>query len=553
MIKKLKLFSLTLSVLLLFTSCASQYQSSVIKNRNNVSGLGILKPKEYSQAEESSYVDEYLDIDYSYEDDSSQETSSVASSKPQVRTVKKVPVQSSAQTSSVVESSSSEQTSSISIAGYYSYTAPGETIAKTEKYSGNAVKWKDMSKSPVEPTGNPVLRYLVIGDTHLEYTNLKSAITNAYAYAAKQKYNKMDAILTLGDNSNTASSDELKKFSKTLHDTLNSVGGGNVDILACMGNHDYQNKPQSESKNKKLVANWEKLTKLKTNQTEIINGYYFISVNPSNSYLDISGESLNHLEDSLEEATKFNPDKPIFVITHAPIRNTTYGSNMIGGFYNSLYELLKKYPRVVLFTGHAHHYGTNLRSLYEDADYGFTCQSLSNLGKPVHSGDYVKISGYPDEKVPIVDIVEVYANNLTVIKYFNAKDNKFYSYQSEIGPGHDNTFDYRAKNSKNPHFGTFANLTVSSKKSTSCKINIPQAIDDEAVELYRIEVYSDNKRLDELTKYYSAQSYLINKPDVITAKISGLTSKTNYTVKVYAVDYYKNETKLPLSINFKTK
>ena len=64
-----------------------------------------------------------------------------------------------------------------------------------------------------------------------------------------------------------------------------------------------------------------------------------------------------------------DPRKPIFLVTHPVVYNTTYGS--VDGTYwhtKNLHSVIKDYPQVIVFSGHLHFPLNSERSIFQ-GDY----------------------------------------------------------------------------------------------------------------------------------------------------------------------------------------
>src|SRR5699024_10874739 len=91
---------------------------------------------------------------------------------------------------------------------------------------------------------------------------------------------------------------------------------------------------------------------------KVVNGYHFIVLGTENFITagTFYKSQINWLAKQLEIAHEDDPQKPIFVFHHQPIKGTIYGSEW--GFNlnkNLFYDTLSKYPQVISFSGHTHY------------------------------------------------------------------------------------------------------------------------------------------------------------------------------------------------------
>ena len=268
-----------------------------------------------------------------------------------------------------------------------------------------------------------VLRLAAVSDQHTSYSAY-----SAEAIAGKaQKYadlvaaiddlsgHKLDAIMSMGDYTSTGSSVQGATFAsvtKAILDAINAdkPGDEKTRFLYCYGNHDTSwggNMAISESSadfasissgslNKDAHGNeitWESLMNeygLLSAQGAIIDDgmegqgcytyaletasgtYYVLSLETdkytgsSNIY---SNKALSWLDAKLAEITALDGSKYIYIMSHAPIKESdVYGANIEleknagwaacdadeNGRMGALDDVLKKYPQAVYISGHTH-------------------------------------------------------------------------------------------------------------------------------------------------------------------------------------------------------
>ena len=208
----------------------------------------------------------------------------------------------------------------------------------------------------------------------------------------------------------------------------------------------------------------------------------------------------------LDEACAKYPGKPVFVFDHVPPRGTTDNSITWGS--SERREFYAKYPRVVLFTGHAH---GSLRSELNIWQGDFTTVSLGCLsGWGGHA-----VGGAPRGK-PSHDValMEVYADRL-VVRRFDVRDGREYT-DAPVWtiplPFNPATAPYRRDRTVRaepvPQFAAGAKLSAE-VKGDPCErleISFPKAEGPHGVYIYRLEIEDDKgcklARQDEFGQFW---------------------------------------------------
>ncbi len=219
-----------------------------------------------------------------------------------------------------------------------------------------------------DETFTPVIRFAVSSDTHIlggDNTAMEARISKmlniAYSEAEKDSfYNELDAFLVVGDLTNDGTKDEFDRF-------WNAVSGGLKGKTRFLGvvakNHDGY-----EMKRKEMRDYYSSLTGNPADFNVVIGGYHFIGVSASekkSSHYDSSQKKW--LKEQLDEATKEDPNRPVFVIHHEHVRNTVYGSSTFDGWgIKHFTSILKNYPQVVDFSGHSHFPLNDPRSIWQN-------------------------------------------------------------------------------------------------------------------------------------------------------------------------------------------
>jgi len=180
---------------------------------------------------------------------------------------------------------------------------------------------------------------------------------------------------------------------------------GNLQLIAVMGNHEVYGGGYQDTDKNAAADRFEAATGQKTNAHYVIDGYHFIVLSAGEgAFIDQGAEggaisagrseipgstattgdnvalSVREWARVQIDAAKANaPGKPIFVLMHWPIQNTTqynngsytssFGSDPLTGFF-------KDDPEVVIFGGHVHRPNNDPRSIWQG---GFTVVNISSL------------------------------------------------------------------------------------------------------------------------------------------------------------------------------
>ncbi|MEE0418853.1 MAG: LamG-like jellyroll fold domain-containing protein [Lachnospiraceae bacterium] len=176
-------------------------------------------------------------------------------------------------------------------------------------------------------------------------------------------------VMNSGDFTDYGTEDQFKGYYNILEQY-----GGDMEFMTALGNHDVRwksgwteiydrymeyNKPYMGDTDKKVYFDkW-------------LGGYHFVVVNTEWDLKDrayISDEQIQWLDKTLSENS--SPDKPIFIFFHQAMRDTYFNSNewSIGVQDHKVKEVLRKYPQVIMFTGHIHN-GLGACKVIE-TDYG---------------------------------------------------------------------------------------------------------------------------------------------------------------------------------------
>lgn len=258
---------------------------------------------------------------------------------------------------------------------------------------------------------NVVVSFGAMSDVHINstpndhYTKFASALQKLKDLAGGS--DKLKTVMIAGDLFDASPDKEAPIFKGLLDANLNS---NDTEIIPAVGNHDYYFDKAFYKKNKfrdafgafvyknpvSSVCTTDDITG--GNYHTVINGIHFISVFGFDG--NHSQGDLNWLDKNLAEATKDNPDMPIFIDTHVIPANTCFGSDddSDNDRWHSftIGPILEKYPRAVIFAGHTH------ASVFEDNDVwqgkytaiNTGCIEDDTLFVQVDKAGVVKVSAY---------------------------------------------------------------------------------------------------------------------------------------------------------------
>lgn len=212
----------------------------------------------------------------------------------------------------------------------------------------------------------PVLSDIHIGGRGAKY-KLKRALVDC-----KRVCKNSDIIAVVGDFTDNGKVQEYRDFMSI----LKSKFSRDANQIITIGNHEYKDVTSNE---KELRARFmEETSEKNIYYDKWVKGYHFIVLGSEGVGLkaEISKAQLDWLDEKLKENE--NSNRPIFVFIHQPIPKTVYGSDTWGDIlnYKQLDEILKKFPQVVMFSGHSHYDINNVRTMYKNKYTMFNTASI---------------------------------------------------------------------------------------------------------------------------------------------------------------------------------
>ncbi len=233
------------------------------------------------------------------------------------------------------------------------------------------------------PSSKLLYSFAVLTDMHItsskpvHISHLESALVDI-----KKNENPISTIFTVGDNTDTGSAQEYDLLMQIIKDA-----GELPPIYYAVGNHD-------------VAYGYDERVQLFKDRTGMEGAYYSVELNGTRYIVlaseDASTSGLMHSKQVAwlkEELAKCDPNKPVFLFLHQPLKDTVSGTlSYINsgiqdwyGVLNAAKELrtiLKEYPNAILFTGHTHWKLESLRPFLpgkgEDANF-INCASVGYL------------------------------------------------------------------------------------------------------------------------------------------------------------------------------
>lgn len=354
---------------------------------------------------------------------------------------------------------------------------------------------------------------------------------------------QLQYIFIVGDVSNSGKEEEYKNVKSYFSnpELLNQ----NIKKIFVRGNHDWFNGTTG-------VAFYDKYISATDNYYIVVHGYPFIALGLDNSLYrgeTFNAETRKFLSESLADAARNYPDKPIFVFTHTLPYQTIIGS------YDSDYkacdenidDIFSQYPQVINFSGHTHMGVMDPRQIYQK---NYTAVNDGSQKSDSHPTKYPGRHHLGAEDEIDYDalteclICHINEQDEVVMERWSTARNKKYAEDWIVSPPFDKTssFKYMARNGgKSPWWESGSAITVSEKTATSCHVTFPQAKDDgEGVNRYIIRVTNAaGEKLRNDINQSALQYMCTDQPSEITIPLTDLPTGVPVTVTVWARDYYE--------------
>lgn len=393
-------------------------------------------------------------------------------------------------------------------------------------------------------------RFAVISDTHFgnnwdegPMVKVPKALKNILSHSPR-----VDAIFICGDLTDWGNPSQYELFKTVFDDT--DIVPADLPVYVMMGNHDNY---ADNALNNYLVLDqpYHRLIDIK--------GYPFITTSmDGGGWDDYAPEEVAALGENLRIASEKYPGKPIFVFTHVPPMNTVYGTcDGEGGWgSNVLTSTLSKYPQVILFGGHSHFPLGDPRSIHQGVfttiNDGSTTYSEIEPGV-VNEGIHPYKAGYVTEGC----IVNVDKDMNVEIERWDTYRNEEMLPRWNVNAPHDGSqFVYTNARTGGtaPVWASGSKVEVSDVRDQTCKVTFPQAIDDENVHHYVVEIVDVETNEVKSTGSIFSSFYLnSDMPSTLSITVSRVPDGAELIARVKALDSYKNVSEGLESEPFTTK
>ncbi len=391
-----------------------------------------------------------------------------------------------------------------------------------------------------------VLRFIACSDLHFkedvttEHERFQKGMECAYAYAATQAYQKIDAVYFVGDFVNSGSEGEMRVFKKY----MDSCVRPETQKVLMLASHEFF----SPDKEAGALSRLRNMFRQEPDQHRVIGGYHFISVSTEKG-CRIGEEKKEWIARELQAAAKEDPFKPIFFFQHPHITNTVYGSICWGE--DDIIPILMNYPQIIDFSGHSHAPINDPRSIHQRY---FTCVGTGSLSYfELDEFDFLH-GTIPDDKAYCAQfhIVEVLEDHTVVIKPFDILSGRFfndgYVVEKCWEPQSFIYTDARYVTAKRPVFAADTPVSVR-KEGEGLHIEFGQALsDEERPDSYTVVIKS---RSDGHTvKQFCVPSsyYLYEMPEKISVKLP-FDETGRFTAYIKANSFWRTSSD-PISLDF---
>lgn len=402
-------------------------------------------------------------------------------------------------------------------------------------------------KAPEDKTDfTPVVRFSVCSDNHIKSAGdipcmrLNKMMKLCYAIAdADKEYNKLDAVMFVGDIADNGSKDQFYGFKSTLNASVKDE----TQVLALLAAKSHDGNTLDEG----VLDFFPALTGIENDTHVVINGYHFILISQSRTVGERYSEyQRKWLKEQLDAAVEDDPSKPIFVAHHEHVLDTVYGGSSFDGWgVDNFRDIFNQYPQIVHFSGHSHYPVNDPRSIWQGEFTAVGTGSMKYLEFTVDKERTIHPEGNQSEAE--FWIVEADANNRIRLRAYDLMEQKMLSEYIIDGPlSREFTPEKQAARSTAPKFSSDKIKVSHPFGSYKVKVDRAESTDGMPVVLYRAYVLDkDGKELSmswEIPKYYS-----FTLDDTETIKIGKLPDGAA-SIKVVAETAYGVQSE-PLTVN----
>ena len=382
----------------------------------------------------------------------------------------------------------------------------------------------------------PVVRFIVCSDIHLNGEEDQEAairfanlFNDMYEYSDNSEYKKLDAVIVAGDFTGGGAEKEYEMFNKIVAENKKEE----TQILTVLGNHEF-----IEYRDVDATVGYDVYKKFISENVDtdvVINGYHFIGVSYDNDGKSFKGK-MQWLDETLRNATKEDPTKPVFVYQHPSPTFTIYGSINWGDFSTRL--VLSKYPQVVNFSGHSHYASSDPRSVWQGE---FTAVGTGSLSAFMGNLNYIDGDKDAPGKSGGAWLVECDKDGNVSMKLYDIANRMFFSnidyYFTDLSDASKRTYNWHQQKSLDtaPEFPENSVITSAVNENGETVITFPEAKGYYDAEDYKITV--TNEKYKTVFETTVISEYVRATDDDVKVNIGNLDGG-NYKVKVTAYSPY---------------
>ena len=401
----------------------------------------------------------------------------------------------------------------------------------------------------------PVIRFAVMSDIHIknadsvECERMEKGIKDAYKIAeSSESYKCLDALILNGDFADNGKEEQFLTVKKICDDNLKE----GTELIVSVASHEYN------TRSFEMEAAWEKLRRIfgmEPDVHKVIKGFHFVSTSPSKG-CNFDDEKKKFAYENLKAASEDDPKKPIFTFQHPHMSGSVYGSILWGE--DDLYDSYMDFPQIVDFSGHSHAPINDPRSVYQEH---FTCFGTGTLSY-FELDEFDKVGGtIPENKAEAAQmlIVEADKDNRVRVYPYDILTGNFFPFVWKVDvPSDPETFLYtdakRYSEAKKPYFKDDAKAEAKEITDTSAVLEFSQAVADDMSYVNNYDIILRRKSDGVIVSQKSIWSdyYLYNMPAKRSVKFDNLKSNTEYTAKIKAEGFFKNQSTNCLTVEFKT-
>ena len=407
-----------------------------------------------------------------------------------------------------------------------------------------------------------VFTFANLSDPHIGFGNNVNVLHNTLETIKKYAPNGIDAVLFNGDQTQDGTKEQAQTFASIVKEHFDVT---KVPVIVTHGNHDvYWSGCMTRAEfvdayGSDMYLFDQDMTSIYNGNRHVeVGGYHFVSVDIETympNYNTLSSTTETWLKNTLDRIVGADPDSYIFVSCHSPAKDTVYGSmsdDVKGtgdwGASVELDSILKKYPQVILFSGHTH-YGINLETNINQSQY---TQINSGSSSDIEFDMIIPENRRSFSQGMIVEVDK--NNNIRITRIDLAKDmvikTPWYidAYKADGSSLTRYSKETRLTNNRAPQFP--ADIEVIEVSSTELRIDFQSAVDDDMVFYYEIEVRNEKGSVIAsktiVTPFYN-DPQLKNMPKSYSTTFTA-DFKYPYTVKVRAYDCFYQYTEVSKKI-----